>query len=128
MKESTSKKDHNYKEAIILVGGLGSRLEEKVREMPKPMLQVKGKPFLEWLLLDLKIKGFNFESTHMTVPARIDKLLAVMTIAFAWSYRAGEIFSDVEPIAIKSHGDKAKSYFRHGYLSFRNIKSQKYYF
>lgn len=69
----------------------------------------------------LKIKGFNFESTHMTAPARIDKLLAVMTIAFAWSYRAGEVFSEVEPIAIKSHGDKAKSYFRHGYDYLRKL-------
>ena len=69
----------------------------------------------------LKIKGFNFESTHMTEPARIDKLLAVMTIAFAWSYRTGEVFSEVEPIATKSHGDKAKSYFRHGYDYLRKL-------
>lgn len=69
----------------------------------------------------LKIKGFNFESTHMTAPERIDKLLAVMTIAFVWSYRAGELFSEVEPIPIKSHGDKAKSYFRHGYDYLRKL-------
>jgi len=69
----------------------------------------------------LKIKGFNFESTHMTKPDRIDNLLAVMTIAFAWSYRTGEIFEEVEPIEIKKHGDRAKSIFRHGYDYLRKL-------
>jgi len=69
----------------------------------------------------LKIKGFNFEDTHMTRPDRIDNLLAVMAISFAWSYRTGEIYEDVEPIEIKKHGDRAKSIFRHGYDYLRRL-------
>lgn len=57
----------------------------------------------------------------MTKPERIDNLLAVMAIAFAWSYRAGEVFEDVEAIEIKKHGDRAKSIFRHGYDYLRKL-------
>ena len=38
------------KEAIILAGGLGSRLRSVVREVPKSMALVDQKPFLEYLL------------------------------------------------------------------------------
>jgi D-glycero-alpha-D-manno-heptose 1-phosphate guanylyltransferase len=41
-------------EAIILAGGLGTRLRDAVPDKPKPMAPVDGKPFLEYLLLQLK--------------------------------------------------------------------------
>ena len=69
----------------------------------------------------LKTRGFNFESTHMTELDRIDNLLAVMTIAFALSYRTGDIFKDIVPIKLKSHGDREKSIFRHGYDYLRRL-------
>jgi len=37
-------------EAIILAGGVGSRLKEAVSDVPKPMAPVSGRPFLEYLL------------------------------------------------------------------------------
>jgi len=37
-------------EAVILAGGLGTRLKPVVSDRPKPMAQVKGRPFLEYLL------------------------------------------------------------------------------
>ncbi|MHB8621948.1 MAG: nucleotidyltransferase family protein [Sulfuricaulis sp.] len=37
-------------EAIILAGGLGSRLRAVVPDLPKPMAPIKGRPFLEYLL------------------------------------------------------------------------------
>lgn len=43
--------------AIILAGGLGSRLRDVVKDLPKPMAPVGGKPFLEYLLLQLKRWG-----------------------------------------------------------------------
>lgn len=69
----------------------------------------------------LKTRGFNFEDTHMTKPERIDNLMAVMTISFVWSHRAGDIFNEVQPIKIKSHGERAKSIFRHGYDYLRRL-------
>lgn len=37
-------------EAIILAGGLGTRLRAAVPDLPKPMASVGGRPFLEYLL------------------------------------------------------------------------------
>ena len=41
-------------EAIILCGGLGSRLRSVVKGVPKPMAQVNGRPFLVYILEDLR--------------------------------------------------------------------------
>ncbi len=38
------------RQAVILVGGLGTRLGERTRATPKPMLDVAGRPFLDYLL------------------------------------------------------------------------------
>lgn len=37
-------------EAIVLAGGLGTRLREEVKDIPKCMAPVSGKPFLEYVL------------------------------------------------------------------------------
>ncbi|MCX6333636.1 MAG: NTP transferase domain-containing protein, partial [Bacteroidia bacterium] len=37
-------------EAIILFGGMGTRLRESVPDLPKPMAPVGGKPFLSYVL------------------------------------------------------------------------------
>lgn len=36
--------------AIILAGGLGTRLQQVVSDLPKPMAPIEGRPFLEYLL------------------------------------------------------------------------------
>lgn len=41
-------------QAIILAGGLGTRLRSVVSDRPKPMALVEGKPFLEYVLQGLK--------------------------------------------------------------------------
>ncbi len=41
----------------ILAGGLGSRLGDRVRDTPKPMLDVAGEPFLLHLLRLLAVEG-----------------------------------------------------------------------
>jgi D-glycero-alpha-D-manno-heptose 1-phosphate guanylyltransferase len=40
-------------QAIILAGGFGTRLQEVVSDVPKPMAPVGGKPFLEYLVNQL---------------------------------------------------------------------------
>src|SRR5512133_1369846 len=39
--------------AVILCGGLGTRLRSVVSDIPKPMAPVKNKPFLEYILANL---------------------------------------------------------------------------
>ena len=38
------------KEAIILAGGFGTRLQDVVKDLPKPMAPVNGRPFLTYIL------------------------------------------------------------------------------
>ncbi len=44
-------------EAIVLAGGLGTRLASRLQGLPKPMAPVAGRPFLEILLLQLHRAG-----------------------------------------------------------------------
>lgn len=45
------------RDAIILVGGKGTRLQSVISDRPKPLAPVCGRPFLYWLLLSLKEQG-----------------------------------------------------------------------
>ena len=46
-------------EAIILAGGLGTRLKGLVKKVPKPMIAVNKRPFLEIILNYLSSNGFT---------------------------------------------------------------------
>ena len=43
--------------AVILAGGLGTRLRHIVPDRPKPMIEVRGKPFVEWVIDYLARQG-----------------------------------------------------------------------
>lgn len=47
------------KKAIILAGGLGTRLRSVIGEIPKPMADINGKPFLEYFLDYLIMQGIE---------------------------------------------------------------------
>lgn len=51
-------------QAIVLVGGLGTRLREVITDVPKPMAPIQDKPFLAYLLTYLKKQGI----THIIFP------------------------------------------------------------
>ena len=46
-------------QAVILVGGTGSRLGDAVATTPKPLLEVCGRPFVEHVMLNLRRFGFQ---------------------------------------------------------------------
>ncbi|MEP6663539.1 MAG: nucleotidyltransferase family protein [Verrucomicrobiota bacterium] len=45
--------------AVILAGGLGTRIRHLLPDLPKPMAPVSGKPFLEWVVRYLKKQGLK---------------------------------------------------------------------
>jgi D,D-heptose 1,7-bisphosphate phosphatase len=47
------------KQAVFLVGGLGTRLKDRTRATPKPLLEVGGRPFLDYLLDEAARHGFS---------------------------------------------------------------------
>lgn len=46
-------------DAIILAGGKGTRLSSVVQDRPKPMAEVEGRPFIEWLIRQLRAQGIT---------------------------------------------------------------------
>jgi hypothetical protein len=63
----------------------------------------------------LKSRGFNFEETHLTHPERIGKLLALLALGSAWTYRTGQALAEQTPIPLKKTLQRPlKSIFRHG--------------
>lgn len=69
---------------------------------------------IETLFGCLKSRGFDFESTHMTKAERIDKLAALLAIAFCRCVFTGEWLNEEKPLKVKKHGRKAMSIFRYG--------------
>lgn len=47
------------RQAVILVGGRGTRLGELTNDIPKPLLAVAGRPFLEYVIDSLIRQGFD---------------------------------------------------------------------
>jgi D-glycero-alpha-D-manno-heptose 1-phosphate guanylyltransferase len=45
--------------AIVLAGGLGTRLRSVISDLPKPMAPVAGKPFLHYIFLYLQKQGIT---------------------------------------------------------------------
>ena len=60
-------------DALILAGGLGMRLREKVLALPKPMAMISGRPFLEYVLDRLIFSGIN--SITLSVGYKADVIM-----------------------------------------------------
>jgi hypothetical protein len=86
----------------------------------KALLRYSQRWQIETLFSAFKSRGFNLEDTHMTTSARLDKLLALLAIAFAWAHLVGEWCYQAHPLKLKSHGYLAKSYFKRGLDALRS--------
>jgi NDP-sugar pyrophosphorylase family protein len=54
--------------AIVLAGGFGRRIQHLLRDLPKPMAPVNGRPFLEWVVRYLaaqKIRRVILSTGHL---------------------------------------------------------------
>lgn len=80
---------------------------------------------VENLFQSLKGRGFNFESTHMTKLERIEKLMAVVAVAFVWCHKVGEWRANAKPIKFiqfyKKRISPKNTYFRYGFELLRDF-------
>jgi D-glycero-alpha-D-manno-heptose 1-phosphate guanylyltransferase len=105
------------KQAIILAGGLGTRLRAVVPDLPKPLAPVAGRPFLAWVLDALAAHGF--ESVTLSVGYRHELITAA--IGQTWQGMAVRYAIEDEPLgtggAIRhalAHTDAAQIYVLNG--------------
>jgi D-glycero-alpha-D-manno-heptose 1-phosphate guanylyltransferase len=85
-------------EAIVLAGGLGTRLRTAVPDLPKPMAPVAGRPFLAWILDQLADAGFY--RAVLAVGYRHE----VIRAHFGSGYRGVELFYSVEKAPLGTGG------------------------
>mgnify|MGYP001074007923 CR=1 FL=1 len=85
-------------QAIVLAGGLGTRLRGVVPDLPKPMAPVAGRPFLAWVLDRLVDAGF--ESTVLAVGYRHE----VIREHFSDDYRGMALRYSVESTPLGTGG------------------------
>ena len=95
---------------------------------PKSLEDYKRRWGIEVLFAALKSRGFDLEKTHLIHIERIEKLIALLAIAFTWAHLVGEWIAQTQPLKIKKHGRKERSLFRYGldYLQYvlLNIQDQ----
>ena len=61
-------------EAVVMAGGLGTRMRPLTENTPKPMLPVAGKPLLERMISRLKLSGFD--QVNITTNYLKDKIVS----------------------------------------------------
>lgn len=80
-------------QAVILAGGLGTRLAPFTDSHPKPMYPFKGRPFLEYLIRQLK--DFQIQDILILASYRHEEIEAYFRDGAAWGVR---IAYDVTPV------------------------------
>lgn len=85
-------------EAIVLAGGLGTRLAERLNGVPKPMAPIAGRPFLEILLNQLQHAGCT------RVILSVGHLHAAIQDHFGASFRDVRIEYVVEDVPLGTGG------------------------
>lgn len=87
---------------------------------PKRALNLYRKRWgIECLFADAKTRGFNIEDTHITDPAKLATLLAIIALAMTWAYRCASQVMGRRRIRRKTHNRRAKSWFRTGFDTLR---------
>ena len=84
--------------AIVLAGGLGTRLKERVPDLPKPMAPIAGRPFLEYVLDGLI--GGEVDEIVLAVGYRAESIQD----HFGTNYRGLPIRYSVETSALGTGG------------------------
>lgn len=62
----------------------------------------------------LKTRGFHLEDTRLTDEVRLLRLLALLALAFTWTFLVGQWQAAVKELKLKKHGYPPKSVFRLG--------------
>lgn len=76
---------------------------------------------IETLFAALKTRGFCLEVPHLRDPQRLDRLVALLALAFCCCHKLGEWLHQQKALPLKKHGRKPKSLFRRGFDYLRRL-------
>ncbi|TGE17819.1 transposase [Hymenobacter elongatus] len=77
---------------------------------------------IEQCFQNLKGRGFNLEASHLCCPQKLRKLVALVSLAYAFCLIVGTVAPEkIKPIARKNHGYLAMSRSRHGLNILRQL-------
>lgn len=102
--------------AIILAGGFGTRLQSVVKDVPKPMADINGLPFLSYVLNYLK--KFNFRNIVLCVGYKKESIQEY----FGESYEGLNIYYSFEDEPLGTGGAIQKAI-----LDYQNLSSYQNY-
>ena len=85
-------------QAIVLAGGLGTRLRSVVPDLPKPMAPVAGRPFLAWILD--RLVDADFERAVLAVGYRHE----VIRDHFGEAYHGMALYYSIENTPLGTGG------------------------
>jgi D-glycero-alpha-D-manno-heptose 1-phosphate guanylyltransferase len=91
------------KEALILAGGFGTRLGHLTKDTPKPMIEINGRPFLEYVLNFLILQ--RIENVVLSVGYKNEKIKA----DFGNNYKGLDIKYVIEKNPLGTGGAIVKS-------------------
>ena len=69
---------------------------------------------IEQCFQNLKGRGFNLRNTHLRCFDKLRKLVALVSLAYAFCLSVGQAADQRKPVARKNHGYRATSLSRHG--------------
>lgn len=69
---------------------------------------------IETLFAAFKSRGFHLEDTHVTEPARLGRLVGLLSVAYCWAFAAGNWLNHTRPLPVKKHGRLPVSVVRRG--------------
>ena len=88
---------------------------------PQALAYYRQRWGIETLFGALKTRGFNLEDTHMTKEERLQKLVALLALAFCWCHRVGLWLQEQKAVRKKKHGRLPQSVFRRGLDCLRRL-------
>jgi len=77
------------------------------------------------LFAALKTRGFNLAATHMTDPAKLSTLIAILAMAASVAYKTSPWALGGQPRRSKAHGRPARSLFALGLDALRKLCAQR---
>jgi hypothetical protein len=107
---------------VILRLKTGELLIIASRSRPRHALKIYRQRWkIETLFAALKTRGFNLEATHMTDPAKLSTLIAILAMAAGVAYKTGLWAWGGQPRRCKGHGRPARSLFALGLDALRKL-------